>query len=128
MRKWKPTRPRAGRPVTTVHVSLGVGAQVRRATDLLASRAQCPLWVISGHSTPSWGMSAIGPKADLVMRASDSPLSAISRLRCAGLGCRAERLGDVAKCRRLSIAYSNTTKAKKRPLHGSFCDLLADLA
>ena len=33
----------------TVHVSLGVGAQVRRATDLLASRAQCPLWVINGR-------------------------------------------------------------------------------
>ena len=26
----------------------------------------------------------------------------------------------VAKCRRLSIAYSDTTKAKKRPLDGSF--------
>ena len=32
------------------------------------------------------------------------------------------------KCRRLSITYSDTTKAKKRPLHGSFCDLLADFA
>jgi hypothetical protein len=36
--------------------------------------------------------------------------------------------GDVAKGRRLSIVYANTAKAKKRTLHGSFCNLLTDIA
>jgi hypothetical protein len=47
-----------------------------RATTMPTGR--CPLWVISGHSKCSLGMSAFGPKADLVMRAFESPSSANS--------------------------------------------------
>jgi len=56
-----------------------------------------PLWVISGHSTRSSGVSAFGPKADLVMRASESPLSANSgHLIMVLLGSEKDRL-TVAK-------------------------------
>src|SRR6185312_2542652 len=55
----------------------GAAAQVRRATNCWPRGCfQCPLWVISGHFTCSLGMSAFRPKADLLTRASESPLSA----------------------------------------------------